>query len=250
MPQNPGSTRILPGPTLAEQVAEQILNKILAAGMSPGEPLPSARELGEEFGVSRTVVREAVSSLVARGVIETRSGVGLRVGNVSSELVSDALSLFLRINGGLDYQQVHEVRHLLELEVVRLACERASDEDLEEVRRTHEQMMGALAAPETAAKLDVNFHRQLAVATHNPLYVVVLDSLHGVLIEARRGAVLSPSRARHAAEFHQGILDAVLRRDCEAAEKAMERHLDDVAAHWATMQKGRKGAAELSRASD
>lgn len=245
------SHRLLPGPTLAEMVAEKILGKILADHMSPGERLPSARELGEEFGVSRTVIREAVSSLVARGVIETRSGVGLRVGSVSTSLVSDALTLFLRINnGGLEYQQVHEVRHLLELEVVRLACERATDADLEEIRQTHERMLAGLAEPERVAELDVDFHRQIAVATHNPLYVVVLDSLHGVLVEARRGAVLSPNRGRHAAGFHQRVLDAVLRRDADAAVAAMGSHLDDVAAHWATMQEARTdGSTELSRAS-
>ncbi|WP_165824571.1 FadR/GntR family transcriptional regulator [Micromonospora globispora] len=231
----PEDATVLPGPTLAEQVADQILSKILGERLAPGAPLPSAREMGEEFRVSRTVIREAISSLAARGIVETRSGVGVRVGQVNSDRVTDALCLFMRLNGGFDYKHVHEVRHLLELEVVGLACERGTDEDLERIRDAHARMVEGLSSPD-AIRLDVAFHRQIAVATHNPLYCVVLDSLQGVLLEARRGAAHSPSRGQHAAELHERILDAILQRDRDAAVLAMTRHLDDVAAHWASMQ--------------
>jgi Transcriptional regulators len=226
------------GPTLAEQVAEQILSKILSERLKPGAMLPSAREMGEEFRVSRTVIREAISSLAARGVVESRSGVGVRVGQLNSDRITDALSLFIRLNGGFDYRHVHEVRHLLELEVVGLACERGTDENLERIRDAHARMVEGVSSPDVI-RLDVAFHRQIAVATHNPLYCVVLDSLQGVLVEARRGAAQSPSRAKHAAAFHQKILDAILNRDREAAVLAMSQHLDDVAENWASMQHDR-----------
>src|ERR671925_600852 len=83
-------------PRLSDKVAEMMLNTILSRRLTVGDRLPSERELGEQFGVSRTVVREAVRALVAKGVIEVRSGSGLRVAAVNASTVQESMSLFLR----------------------------------------------------------------------------------------------------------------------------------------------------------
>ena len=83
-------------PRLSDKVANMMLETILSRRLEVSDRLPSERELGEQFGVSRTVVREAVRALVAKGVIEVRSGSGLRVAAVDSAAVSESMSLFLR----------------------------------------------------------------------------------------------------------------------------------------------------------
>ena len=82
-------------PRLSDKVADMMLKTILSERLSVGDRLPSERELGEQFGVSRTVVREAVRALAAKGVIEVRTGSGLRVAAVNAAAVSESMSLFL-----------------------------------------------------------------------------------------------------------------------------------------------------------
>src|SRR3954468_23778083 len=122
-------------PRLSDKVAEMMLKTILSERLSVGDRLPSERELGEQFGVSRTVVREAVRALAAKGVIEVRTGSGLRVAAVDAAAVRESMSLFLH-GVGLDFEKVHEVRSLLEVHLAGLAAERASDEDIALLRVT------------------------------------------------------------------------------------------------------------------
>src|SRR6185437_352755 len=106
--------------------------------------LPSQRELGEQFGVSRTVIREAVGSLVARGIIEVRSGSGLRLAPVDAgsvaESMTESMRFFVRANDGLDYGKVHEVRVMVESDMAQRAAERATDSDVADIRRRADAM--------------------------------------------------------------------------------------------------------------
>src|SRR5256885_15630501 len=120
-------------PRLSDKVAEMMLETILSRRLAVGDRLPSERELGEQFGVSRTVVREAVRALVAKGVIEVRSGSGLRVAAVDATAVTESMSLFLR-GRTLDFEKVHEVRALLEVHIAGLAADRATTADLAGLR--------------------------------------------------------------------------------------------------------------------
>ncbi len=126
-------------PRLSDKVADMMLSTILSNRLYVGDRLPSERELGEQFGVSRTVVREAVRALVAKGVIEVRSGSGLRVAAVDAAAVSESMSLYLR-GASVDFEKVHEVRALLEVHIAGAAAERATEEDLARLRAVHERM--------------------------------------------------------------------------------------------------------------
>src|SRR6266545_3035987 len=118
-------------PRLSDKVASMMLETILSRRLRPGDRLPSERELGEQFGVSRTVIREAVRALVTKGVIEVRSGSGLRVAAVEASAVRESMSLFMH-GGGIE------------------------------------------------------FHRVIARATHNELFLMLMDSIGTSLIDIRR----------------------------------------------------------------
>src|SRR3989442_1020588 len=130
-------------PRLSDKVADMMLETILSRRLAAGDRLPSERELGEQFGVSRTVIREAVRALVAKGVIEVRSGSGLRVAAVDASNVRESLSLFLR-GGALDYEKVHEVRKMLEVQIAGLAAARATEDDLSQLTDSCESMEEAV----------------------------------------------------------------------------------------------------------
>src|SRR5262249_8956937 len=130
-------------PRLSDKVADLLLRSIMTRGLQPGERLPSERELGEQFGVSRTVVREAVRALAAKGVIDARTGSGLRVAAVDAAAVSESISLYLR-GGALEYPKVHEVRKLLEVEISALAAERSDDAHVERIEEMCAEMEAAV----------------------------------------------------------------------------------------------------------
>src|SRR6266566_7765181 len=138
-------------PRLSDKVSQLMLDTILSGKLMPGDKLPSERELGEQFGVSRTVVREAVRALVAKGVIEVRSGSGLRVAAVDAAAVSESMSLFMH-GGGIEFEKVHEVRTVLEVHIAGLAAERATRDDLARLRELHERREAGPGPGEPAAR--------------------------------------------------------------------------------------------------
>ena len=213
-------------PRLSDKVADLMLETILSRRLKVGDRLPSERELGEQFGVSRTVVREAVRALAAKGVIEVRSGSGLRVAAVDAASVRESISLYLR-GGPIDMQRVHEVRAVLEVHIAGLAAERATPSDIALLRDAHDHMTAASDDVEDAARDDLEFHRAIARATHNDLFLLLLDSIAGVLIDIMRENLGSGSTPK-TLEQHRRILDSIVAGDVNGASAAMANHLDDV----------------------
>jgi GntR family transcriptional repressor for pyruvate dehydrogenase complex len=217
-------------PRLSDKVADLMLDTILSRKLKAGDRLPSERELGEQFGVSRTVIREAVRSLVAKGIIEVQSGSGLRVSAVGPGAVRESMSLFLRA-GMLDFEKVHEVRAVLEVHIAGVAAERATAADVEQLRLVHERMQSDVHDVDAAAGDDLEFHRLIAVATQNDLYLLLMDSIGSALIDIRRDNLGSGS-APATLDQHEQILESIASRDAAGARASMQNHLEGVAAWW------------------
>jgi len=213
-------------PSLRDKLAAQIEGMIVEQRLQPGDKLPSERELSALYGVSRTVIREAVATLTAKSLLEPQRGGGILVKAPDIASVSRSLTLCLRLGRPeLTYDKVHEVRSLIEVEIAGLAALRRTDEDIQAL----ETLLDAIdpdAIDRTAfAQVDVAFHRQLAAATHNDLYSVILDSIADVLIDVRTLGYDVPGTPERAIIHHREILDEVRRGDAAAARDAMSRHL-------------------------
>ena len=215
---------------LSDQVAASILNTIIKRDLRPGDPLPSQRDLGEQYGVSRTVIREAVGALEARGVIVARAGSGLRLVQVDASSVTESLRFFVRTNDVLDYGKVHEVRAMVEAHVAELAADRATDHDIEIMRRWRDNQAASADDLEAAAQYDLEFHRAIANAADNELYLVLLDSIRGALLDIRR--TLMPGRLEKTVRAHSKIVDRIAAGDGPGARIAMQEHLDTVQDDW------------------
>jgi DNA-binding FadR family transcriptional regulator len=149
--------------------------------------------------------------------------------------------LFLRHSSDLDYPKVHEVRTILEVEIARLAAERATDADIALLTEVCERMEAAIDDVEAAALLDVEFHRAIARSTHNELFLVLLDAIGDALLEIRRENLTVGSGAETVA-LHRRVLERIAAHDPEGARAAMKEHLDSVQKFW------RQGAAAASGA--
>jgi DNA-binding FadR family transcriptional regulator len=214
-------------PSLYETVSEQLLAAIRSAQLVPGARLPSERELGERFGVSRTVIREAIRHLAAKGVLEVVSGSGIAVADIGHVNVSESLDLYLRQRGPIKPGAIHEVRESLELRTTALAAERATDAQLAAISEICERMVDVLDDPDAASRADIEFHRAIAEATDNPLFLVLVDSLGEVMLHIRRATLGDQGRGQTAVEAHRRIAVALAARDVEGAVAAMREHLSD-----------------------
>lgn len=212
--------------TLAGKVAQAITDMILSEALPPDHKLPSERELAEQFGVSRTVVREAVRSVVARGLLESQSGRGLTVAKPSGAAVKDSLSLLVRSLDPVGYGKVDEVRMVLETAIAGLAAERASDAEVARLRALCAEL-GATTDPAQAARLDVEFHRTLAQVTDNELFLVLLGSISDVLLDVRVQGFHDRDAIEYAATAHEEILDRIAAHDVEGAIAQMRLHLEE-----------------------
>lgn len=216
-------------PSLAERVTEELLEAIASGRLQAGDALATERAMGEQFGVSRTVIREAVRGLQAKGVLEVHAGRGATVATVSSSRVAEAFELYVRgaqSQSLLSPADIDEIRTTLELKLVELACIRATDEDINAIAHELTLMRESKTAELTAAH-DAEFHRQIAVATHNALFVTLIGSINATMRAIRVRSLQLENRAAHAIEQHREVLEAIRSRDPIRARDAMNNHLED-----------------------
>jgi GntR family transcriptional repressor for pyruvate dehydrogenase complex len=140
------------------------------------------------------------------------------------------MSLFLR-GGTLDFEKVQEVRTVLEVHIAGLAAERATAEDVAQLREIHDRMQRETDDVDAAARDDLEFHRAIARSTHNELFLLLMDSIGSSLIHIRREN-LGSGAAPMTLGQHEAILEAIGVHDTERARTAMRAHLDGVATFW------------------
>lgn len=226
---------------LSDQVADDILRMILAQDLRPGDGLPTERALGEQFGVSRTVIREAVRSLAGRKVVETRRGSRPIVAAVPASAVTSSMSLYLRgTSADIPYAKVHEVRVAIEVEIAGLAAARTMHAGVGRLRDLHDEMAALLEAGQDMASADLEFHREIARVTGNEFFIVVLESIVASLLIVRTTTLELPEAPALAHASHGAILEAIAARDVPGARAAMRQHLEQVLALW-------NSAVELER---
>jgi len=212
--------------TLVQRAQEQIENLIFSGALAGDSRLPAERELGKMLGVSRTVVREAVRSLAAKGLVEVRTGAGTFVRHLGADLVKAPLDLLLRASA-LKYEEIDELRTALEVKIAELAARRARAEDIQAMQETIETLKNPRITAREYAEADVAFHSRLASASQNPLFMALVNSLNDVMIEVRiRAASSLGDVARERAVFyHSEILDRVKAGDVDGARARMLEHL-------------------------
>lgn len=214
-------------PSLVKKISEELGEAILSGRLARGLRLPSERDLGDQFGVSRTVIREAVRTLAAQGLVTVTSGRGVEVAGVGAGAVVDSLRMFIRGAQAFDYEQIHELRNTVEVATAGYAARRSGEADIAELERMCAEHARLIAQGDltSASQLDFEFHRALGEASDNELFLIVLDSVGDVLREVRDRTYFTPGVAEMGLRQHQEILQYVAAHDESGARDAMVRHL-------------------------
>jgi GntR family transcriptional repressor for pyruvate dehydrogenase complex len=215
--------------TLAHELVESLGDRIRDGRLLPGAKLPTEAAFMTEFGVSRTVVREAISKLQASGLVETRHGVGtfaVGMGDGSAFRIAPEQLATLR-----DVVAMLELRIGVETEAAGLAAQRRTAQNLVVMRDALDAFTQAVEAGRDAVGADFQFHQEISRATQNPHFTNLLATLGTMIIPRAR---LDPSRPpdeerlaylRRVNAEHLSILDAIENQDVEAARAAMRTHL-------------------------
>jgi GntR family transcriptional regulator, transcriptional repressor for pyruvate dehydrogenase complex len=210
---------------LVDRVASEIQRLIVDGQLQAGVRLPSEMELAAQLAVSRTVIREAVHTLMAKGLLETRPGVGTTVREVTRDQVVEPLGHLLRVhNASLDH--LYQVRAILEVEIAALAATQATPDDISELRQIMAGMESASDNPERVAASDAEFHRWLAQITRNPLLIILLDSIRDLMQEVRLRVSTYPDVVQTIIPDHRLILECVIANDAAGARSAMRNHVE------------------------
>jgi GntR family transcriptional repressor for pyruvate dehydrogenase complex len=213
---------------LAEEIARRIENLILNRALRLGDALPPERELAARLQVSRNILREAISMLVQKGLLEVRPGSGTYVARPSVNFLRDSLDFFVRFRDSGLYELI-EARYALETHIAYLAALQASEEDINHIDECLRELEMTSGDSEGYVEADVCFHSTLAQAAGNEILRLMLDSIRGALRENVRVLLENdPTAVEEAMCFHRCIAEAVREHRPEAARDAMREHLEHV----------------------
>lgn len=242
---------------LAHDLVEGIGNQIRTQALRPGDKLPTEAEIMQAWGVSRTVVREALSKLQAGGLVETRHGIGTFVleGRAGANLRLDLSDLAEAV----DVLALLEFRISLESESAGLAAQRRSSAQLAEMRCAlddFEASVGGPGASGASASPDFRFHLAIASATGNRYFADIMSHLGATVIPRTHfdQSQVAPAELaqylRRVNREHEQIYEAIARRDAESARAAMRIHLTNSRERLRRAQEAAQAAAGAATSAD
>ncbi len=212
--------------------AEQLLNAIRGGTYRIGDRLPPERELAERMGISRPLIREALSALQIAGIIESRAGDGTYIKRSVGSAGIEAQVLAM-LEEEEDPLFVFEARIVLEEGTAQLAAVRASAPELEVIKRILEQEKAAAAQAEYGqyVQADREFHLAVVAASHNPFLEAAIHPLVDIMGRKLWGGIdrmylFNPQGISQTLNEHEHILDAIKKRNARGAGEAMRRHLE------------------------
>lgn len=216
---------------LPARIASHIGREIAEGRILPGERLPTEHILAKTFGVSRSVVREAIAELRNEGLVETRQGIGAFVMEAQGRgsIRIEQTDLYDRES----FRSLFQLRMPLEIEAAGLAAVHHDETDLRKLDDALTQMTGAEKWTDQGIVADLIFHRALAAATHNeyfPLFIGFIAERISLAINAARAAAVLEEIVETTIAEHVAIRDAVATRDPLKARAAMRNHLEGAAA--------------------
>lgn len=225
-------------PNLTDRVTEMLLEEITSGDYRVGEVLPPEQIIATRMGVSRTVLREAVSRLKGDGIVQSKQGRGLTVMQTARPSV---LRMQAADIGDADQVlRIVELRRGFEIEAAQLAAQRRSEEDLAAMRQALRKMGDAIATGDVAVGVDADmeFHRCVARATRNEHYLNFFDFLAVLLkknlrVSRSRSAKIA-GRGAQAQKEHEALFAAIEKGDVELARQQARTHVDNTEARLRT----------------
>ena len=209
---------------LSQQTADRLYTTIVVEQqLQPGEKLPNELELAQQLRVSRATLREAIRTLAAQGVLEVRRGKGTFVSEQVGEIEDFGFGGLERVKGQL--RDLFELRSIFEPQAARLACLRATEEELADILEKGAAVAACIRAGQDRVEADGAFHAAIVRATHNEFMVRLLPLIHRAVYTAVGTGEHGEQLAADTLRDHALLLEFFHRRDGAGAEHAMAIHM-------------------------
>jgi GntR family transcriptional regulator, transcriptional repressor for pyruvate dehydrogenase complex len=213
--------------SIVSQIVNSFKESLINGQLKPGQQIPPEPELCEQFGVSRTSVREAIKALSAVGLVEIRRGNGTFISAPSLDTPLELLSLAFML-APTSKEALFGLRSAIEHTGARLVIANATPEDIEGLKAQTREFEQAIVAKMTAKQLrvlDLQFHKLLLDATHNPMFSRLGQAVMTAFASAMQKALNSSSVYEAALKDHQEIIDAIIERSNEKFAVVTDRSL-------------------------
>lgn len=223
----------------AENQVMRTVNDLMAfiqkRGYEPGERLPSERDLTERFSVGRGVIREALTFLEASRYIERKRNSGIYLTDGMDQVSLEALVLYSKVNIPFDRRTIMdcmEVRKILEVQAIALACKRRTEADIETLRQNLRDTQATIEAGGSIAERDFEFHMAVFRAAQNDIFTRVVTPFYLMSRNRREDFFRDPKRGDASLAQHTAITAAIEARDVDLAVELMDRHIGRVEDHY------------------
>jgi GntR family transcriptional repressor for pyruvate dehydrogenase complex len=208
---------------LYEQVSDRLSEFIDVNKLQPGDRLMTERDLAQQLSVGRSSIREAITALRARGIVEVRHGEGIYLLRRPEDLISSLATELVETH--IDHPYIWETRQALETQCARLPATRSTEEDLTELDAALELMEAEIDAGEPGLAGDRRFHLGVARASHNPILIQLLTGIRESLDRTPETSLTRPDQPATSLRDHQSILTAIRAGQPTEAADEMLRHL-------------------------
>ncbi|MFL9484583.1 FadR/GntR family transcriptional regulator [Chitinophagaceae bacterium LWZ2-11] len=212
----------------ADKIIRQLKQLISTGQLKPGDRLPAERVLADKFGVGRGYIREAIMKLEFFGLLKTSPQSGTYVAGYSIKILDSLLSDVINLNKE-NFAALIEARYFMEINAVKLAAQRRTEEDLELLELALVEHEKKVLTGQDAYEEDLVFHIRIAAATKNSviesMMLIIVPDIIKTVLERK---VCGNGRSRRAIDEHKHILEAIIKQDVTAAETAMAEHLQEI----------------------
>jgi len=220
-----------PDPEETQSGAARVLtffrDRLLSGELKSGDRLLPERELAAALDVSRPVLREALRSLAMLGLLDIQHGRGAFVKSADASVLGQALTLCLAPEPNI-LDDVLQARIAIECQAIRLACERASERDLQALAGMLDTLVDSLDNPETGGRADYAFHLAIVKASGSSALIKMYEAISPLLmrshVERRRDTFREPAITSHLVDAHRAVFLSLVQRDPDAAEARLRQH--------------------------
>jgi DNA-binding FadR family transcriptional regulator len=214
---------------LADEVFDRLKAMIVSGERSPGETLPSERELMTRFGVGRPAIREAMQALASLGLVTINHGERAKVREITAMAAIrqvDVVAQLLLSTSPESLEHLKEARSFFERGMVRRAAEVATAEDVATLRAILENQRDVAGDAAEFVRIDMSFHNQIAKITGNPIYSAVSEMMLGWLQEYHAHMLIWQGKSERTLSEHAAVIERIEAHDPDGAERLMSGHLE------------------------
>ena len=211
--------------SVVEETLEQLYQLIKEKKLHQGDKLPSEREMADNLGISRSSLREAISSLQSMGVLKVVHGSGIVINdNVLSDTFLRPLKFLMALEA-IEPYELYESRLIIEGQCSRLAAEKATQEDIDEMKKIFHEMELSADDKDRGIELELLFHEKVASSARQKIMLVMLLSVKELLRDTMKMTVPRLGVSNETLDSHRELIDAIERKDGDAAEICMRNHI-------------------------